>query len=99
MYLMRGSDVLIRAKIMQDSLITSTAGSPVGRFQMLNTDTGEVVDKYLYIDGNPKQYRFDAKEGNSPFITTRITLKSWTRRCLFNPLPGAFSPMTSWGRG
>lgn len=48
---------------MQDSLITSTAGSLVGRFQMLNTDTGEVVDKYLYIDGNPKQYRFDAKEG------------------------------------
>lgn len=61
MYFKRGSDVLLRATSMQESLLA--AGSPVGRFQTLDTDTGEIVDKYLYIDGNPKQYRFDAKEG------------------------------------
>jgi len=35
----------------------------VGSFQVLDTETGEILDKYLYIPGNPKQYRFDAKEG------------------------------------
>ena len=61
MLFLRGSDVLLRAISMQDS--SQVAGSPVGRFQTLDIDTGEIIDKYLYIDGNPKQYRFDAKEG------------------------------------
>lgn len=58
MYFKRGSDVSVRATSMQESLLAS-----IGRFQTLDTDSGEIVDKYLYIDGNPKQYRFDAKEG------------------------------------
>ena len=48
---------------MQELANPSVAGSPVGPFQVVDTETGEVVDKYLYIPGNPKQYRFDAKEG------------------------------------
>jgi hypothetical protein len=35
----------------------------VGRFHTLDIETGEVIAKYLYIEGQPKQYRFDAKEG------------------------------------
>lgn len=48
---------------MTTSLVSSVAGSLVGPFQTLDTESGEIQDKYLYIDGNPKQYRFDAKEG------------------------------------
>lgn len=48
---------------MKELTNPSVAGLPVGRFQTLDNETGEIVDKYLYIDGNPKQYRFDAKEG------------------------------------
>nr|WP_148289507.1 hypothetical protein [Fibrella aestuarina] len=32
-------------------------------YQVLNTDTGEAVSKYKYLEGHPRQYRFDAKEG------------------------------------
>ncbi|MCK8495534.1 hypothetical protein [Spirosoma oryzicola] len=63
MFLLRGTDVLLRAKTMQALANLSVVGSPVGPFQIVDTETGEVVDKYLYIPGNPKQYRFDAKEG------------------------------------
>lgn len=58
MYSKRGTDVLFRAKPMQESVNQS-----VGRFQTLDTESGEIMAKYLYIEGNPKQYRFDAKEG------------------------------------
>lgn len=63
MFFKRGSDVSLRAKAMQELANSPVAGSPVGPFQVLDTETGEVIDKYLYIPGNPKQYRFDAKEG------------------------------------
>ena len=32
-------------------------------YQKVNEKTGEVVDKYKYLEGHPRQYRFDAKEG------------------------------------
>ncbi|WP_460982274.1 hypothetical protein [Spirosoma fluminis] len=32
-------------------------------YQKLHALTGEVVDKYKYLEGHPRQYRFDAKEG------------------------------------
>lgn len=32
-------------------------------YQMLREQTGEVVNKYKYLEGHPRQYRFDAKEG------------------------------------
>ena len=30
---------------------------------MVREQTGEVVNKYKYLEGHPRQYRFDAKEG------------------------------------
>lgn len=32
-------------------------------YQSLDVHTGEVISKYKYLEGHPKQYRFDAKEG------------------------------------
>ena len=32
-------------------------------YQKVHELTGEVIDKYKYLDGHPRQYRFDAKEG------------------------------------
>lgn len=32
-------------------------------YQILDVHTGEVISKYKYLEGHPKQYRFDAKEG------------------------------------
>lgn len=32
-------------------------------YQKLNELTGEVVSRYKYLEGHPRQYRFDAKEG------------------------------------
>ncbi|SFD27825.1 hypothetical protein [Spirosoma endophyticum] len=32
-------------------------------YQKINELTGEVVNKYKYLEGHPRQYRFDAKEG------------------------------------
>lgn len=63
MYKRRGSDrsagaVLLRAIPMQELMNQS-----VNRFQAIDAETGEVLAKYLYIEGQPKQYRFDAKEG------------------------------------
>ena len=58
MYFKRGSDVSIRAKLMQELVNQS-----LGRFETVDTESGEIVAKYLYIEGHPKQYRFDAKEG------------------------------------
>ncbi|NEU70607.1 hypothetical protein GK091_27325 [Spirosoma agri] len=30
---------------------------------MIRESTGEVINKYKYLEGHPRQYRFDAKEG------------------------------------
>ncbi|MEZ0487479.1 hypothetical protein [Fibrella aquatica] len=32
-------------------------------YQMIHEGTGEVVSRYKYLEGHPRQYRFDAKEG------------------------------------
>lgn len=48
---------------MTTLLVSSVAAAAVGPFQTFDAETGEILDKYLYIAGNPKQYRFDAKEG------------------------------------
>ena len=32
-------------------------------YQTVHELTGEIVDKYKYLEGHPRQYRFDAKEG------------------------------------
>ena len=32
-------------------------------YQKVHDLTGEVVSKYKYLEGHPRQYRFDAKEG------------------------------------
>ncbi len=38
----------------------STALKP---YQTVEESTGEVVSKYKYLEGHPRQYRFDAKQG------------------------------------
>ncbi len=38
----------------------STALKP---YQTVEDSTGEVVSKYKYLEGHPRQYRFDAKQG------------------------------------
>jgi hypothetical protein len=32
-------------------------------YQVIHPETGEIQSKYKYLEGHPKQYRFDAKEG------------------------------------
>ncbi len=32
-------------------------------YQMIHSERGEVVSRYKYLEGHPRQYRFDAKEG------------------------------------
>lgn len=32
-------------------------------YQSVDQDTGEVVNRFRYLEGRPRQYRFDAKEG------------------------------------
>ena len=39
------------------------AAQNIGPFQILDEETGEIRDKYLYLEGAPRTYRFDAKEG------------------------------------
>ncbi len=41
---------------------THTASS-LKAYQTVDATTGEVVSKYKYLEGHPKQYRFDAKQG------------------------------------
>ncbi|WP_245565053.1 hypothetical protein [Spirosoma spitsbergense] len=33
-------------------------------YQTLDEDTGEIVDIFKYLEGHPRQYRFDAKDGS-----------------------------------
>jgi hypothetical protein len=40
-----------------------TASNTLKPFQTVDTATGEVINKYKYLEGHPRQYRFDAKEG------------------------------------
>lgn len=32
-------------------------------YQKVHESTGQIIDKYKYLEGHPRQYRFDAKEG------------------------------------
>lgn len=42
------------------SLVTA---QNLGPFKILDEESGEIRDQYLYIEGAPRSYRFDAKEG------------------------------------
>ena len=47
------------------NLVVSTLTAPLALlpYQNFNEQTGEVASKYKYLEGHPRQYRFDAKEG------------------------------------
>lgn len=47
----------------QPNIPVIVASQNVSPFQILDEETGEILDKYLYIEGAPRTYRFDAKEG------------------------------------
>jgi hypothetical protein len=41
-----------------------TSGNPsLKSYQLLDENTGEIQSRYKYLEGHPKSYRFDAKEG------------------------------------
>ncbi|GAA4448845.1 hypothetical protein GCM10023189_07330 [Nibrella saemangeumensis] len=42
---------------------TNQSGLMLKPYQKIHEVTGEVVNKYKYLEGHPRQYRFDAKEG------------------------------------
>lgn len=42
---------------------TNTTLQPLKSYEKLHDLTGQVVGKYRLLEGHPKQYRFDAKEG------------------------------------
>ena len=48
-----------------ETIQSGNAGLPDHRkpYQKVHELTGEVVNKYKYLEGHPRQYRFDAKEG------------------------------------
>lgn len=46
-----------------DTALTSTSSPALASYQKVHELTGEVVNKYKYLEGHPRQYRFDAKEG------------------------------------
>ncbi|GAB3739469.1 hypothetical protein [Spirosoma lituiforme] len=42
---------------------TIQSGNELKPYQKIHELTGEVVNRYKYLEGHPRQYRFDAKEG------------------------------------
>ena len=42
---------------------SQTAQSTLKPYQTIRESSGEVINKYKYLEGHPRQYRFDAKEG------------------------------------
>lgn len=42
---------------------SQTAQPTLKPYQTIKESTGEVINKYKYLEGHPRQYRFDAKEG------------------------------------
>ncbi|QHW00791.1 hypothetical protein [Spirosoma endbachense] len=42
---------------------TNQSGNALKPYQKIHELTNEVVNKYKYLEGHPRQYRFDAKEG------------------------------------
>lgn len=51
------------AKSTTTPAATPAVSSSLKPYQKLNEQTGEVINKYKYLEGHPRQYRFDAKEG------------------------------------
>ncbi|AUD05338.1 hypothetical protein [Spirosoma pollinicola] len=51
------------AKSTTTAAATPAVSSSLKPYQKLNEQTGEVINKYKYLEGHPRQYRFDAKEG------------------------------------
>jgi len=47
----------------KNQIETIQSGPPLKPYQKIHELTGEVVSKYKYLEGHPRQYRFDAKEG------------------------------------
>ena len=47
----------------KNQIETIQSGSLLKPYQKIHELTGEVVSKYKYLEGHPRQYRFDAKEG------------------------------------
>jgi hypothetical protein len=42
---------------------TNQSGNTLKPYQKIHELTNEVINKYKYLEGHPRQYRFDAKEG------------------------------------
>ncbi|QIP17424.1 hypothetical protein G8759_34680 [Spirosoma aureum] len=42
---------------------TNQSGNALKPYQKIHELTNEVINKYKYLEGHPRQYRFDAKEG------------------------------------
>ncbi|GAB3990813.1 hypothetical protein GCM10028807_18780 [Spirosoma daeguense] len=47
----------------KNQLSTIQSDDALKPYQKIHELTGEVVNKYKYLEGHPRQYRFDAKEG------------------------------------
>jgi hypothetical protein len=47
----------------KSQLSTIQSDNALKPYQKIHELTGEVVSKYKYLEGHPRQYRFDAKEG------------------------------------
>ncbi|GAB3278175.1 hypothetical protein GCM10027347_52400 [Larkinella harenae] len=48
----------------QDKAVATTNNVEVKPYMKADADTGEFVNKYKYLEGHPRQYRFDAKDGS-----------------------------------
>ncbi|HEX8530610.1 MAG TPA: hypothetical protein VF646_11325 [Cytophagales bacterium] len=50
----------------------------VKSYLTLDTSTGELISKYKYLEGHPRQYRFDAKEGKFTLNGNEVVGSSFT---------------------
>ncbi len=50
----------------------------VKSYLTLDTSTGELISKYKYLEGHPRQYRFDAKEGKFTLNGNEVAGASFT---------------------
>ena len=44
-------------------LVNQKTGEELRSYEKIHPMTGDTVNKYKYLEGHPRQYRFDAKEG------------------------------------
>lgn len=73
------------------TLTDTQPGVMVPVWKKPDEETGEFVNKYRYLEGLPRQIRFDAKEGHF----THEARKFWGRASPSNRWPGEFSRTTS----